>query len=205
MRACLAGAREKLAAVPLFCARSVGQGMGKKHHPHHTHEQGGQRAMNTGQCLKIAERLHTLLVAELGVGLDAERMVEDPLYARDVLLVADAHRGHDLATLAAHFRAGAAEKPSLAQALGVAPQAVAPGLALGARQSTLHQGPKKRDGKALAVSPARLLGSSLLGSIFGASSGNDSARPDRAERSSGLGAAAPRAGAAPGARQRPEA
>jgi hypothetical protein len=153
--------------------------------------------MNTSRCLKIAERLHTLLLAELGVGLDAERMVEDPLYARDVLLVADAYRSHDLATLAAHFRAGAAEKPSLAQALGVAPQAVPPGLALGARQSTLHQGPKKRDGKTLGLSPSRLLGSSLLGSsllgsIFGASSGsgNDSTSPQRVEPSSSWGATA---------------
>ena len=123
--------------------------------------------MNTARCLTIAQRLHLLLVAELGVGLDAQRMVDDPLYARDVLLVADAYTGDDLATLAAHFRQAAAEKPSLAQALGVSPPVVPPGMALGARQSTLHQGPKKRPGQSAASSASR-----LFSSIFGASSGS---------------------------------
>jgi hypothetical protein len=130
--------------------------------------------MNTARCLKIAQRLHLLLVAELGVGLDAERMVDDPLYARDVLLVADAYTGDDLATLSAHFREAAAEKPSLAQALGASPAVVPAGLALGARQSTLNQGPKKRPGTGAGLSASRLFSSIFGTSGSGASSGTGS-------------------------------
>ena len=63
--------------------------------------------MDTHRCLKVADRINNLLWHELQQGIDIERMVEEPLYARDVLLVCDAHAGTDLAALAQHFRAAA--------------------------------------------------------------------------------------------------
>ena len=67
--------------------------------------------MNARRCLKIADRIDTLLRAELGVGLDLQRMLDEPLYRRDVLLVCDAHAGHELAELARLYRAAEAESP----------------------------------------------------------------------------------------------
>ena len=64
--------------------------------------------MNTSRCLKIAARIGTLLEREIGLGVDAKRMLTERLYLRDVLLVCDAHRGA-LAELAAWFRRSAAE------------------------------------------------------------------------------------------------
>lgn len=60
--------------------------------------------MNPTPCLKIAQRISTLLAQELGQGVDAARMVSDPLYARDVLLVCDALGGTELGALAPRFR-----------------------------------------------------------------------------------------------------
>ena len=54
--------------------------------------------------LKIARRIGALLEPEIGVGVDSQRMLDDPRYARDVLLVCDAHVGHELAQLASWFR-----------------------------------------------------------------------------------------------------
>ena len=65
--------------------------------------------MNTRRCLKIAERMDALLLHELGQGVDGLRMVAEPLYARDVLLVCDAMPGTELATLAQQFRVAATE------------------------------------------------------------------------------------------------
>ena len=67
--------------------------------------------MNTRRCLKIAERMDALLLPELGQGVDSLRMVAEPLYARDVLLVCDALPGTEGATLAQQFRMAADEKP----------------------------------------------------------------------------------------------
>jgi hypothetical protein len=64
--------------------------------------------MHTRHCLKIADRIQVLLVREIGQGLDRQRMVGDPLYARDVLLVCDALRQTDAPFLARHFRRAAA-------------------------------------------------------------------------------------------------
>ena len=61
-------------------------------------------AMNTDRLFRIANRIHLLLLKELGQGIDLRRMMTEPLYARDVLLVCDARPGTDLASLAAHFR-----------------------------------------------------------------------------------------------------
>ncbi len=60
--------------------------------------------MNTRHCLKIAIRIDALLVRELGQGMDANRMVAEPRYARDVLLVCDAMRDTDAPELAGHYR-----------------------------------------------------------------------------------------------------
>ncbi len=54
---------------------------------------------------KIAQRINALLQHELGQGIDAKRMLAQPVYARDVLLVCDAMRDSDLALLAQQFRA----------------------------------------------------------------------------------------------------
>ena len=65
--------------------------------------------MNTRRCLKIAERMDALLLHELGQGVDGLRMVAEPLYARDALLVCDAMPGTELAQLAQQFRVAATE------------------------------------------------------------------------------------------------
>ena len=68
--------------------------------------------MNARRCLKIAARIGTLLDQEIGIGVDAKRMLTERLYMRDVLLVCDAHRGNELAELATWFRRSAAEAPA---------------------------------------------------------------------------------------------
>jgi hypothetical protein len=60
--------------------------------------------MNTRRCLKIAARMNGLLKNELGQGVVPARMLSEPLYARDVLLVCEALRGSELAELATRFR-----------------------------------------------------------------------------------------------------
>lgn len=52
----------------------------------------------------IAEHISGLLERELGQGVDARRMVNDALYARDILLVCEAQRGSELYALARQFR-----------------------------------------------------------------------------------------------------
>ena len=63
--------------------------------------------MHPRHALKIAARIHRMLLRELGQGLDRQRMVREPLYARDVLLVCDALRDTDAPFLAQHFRLAA--------------------------------------------------------------------------------------------------
>jgi len=65
--------------------------------------------MNDARLLRIANRIHLLLLRELGQGIDVKRMLAEPLYARDVLLVCDAKPGSDLDSLAQHFRVALAE------------------------------------------------------------------------------------------------
>lgn len=60
--------------------------------------------MNARRCLKIALRIDALIARELGRGVDAERMLSDALYARDVLLVCDSMRDTELAIQSARFR-----------------------------------------------------------------------------------------------------
>jgi hypothetical protein len=54
--------------------------------------------------LQIATKIHFFLMRELGRGIDVEKMLQQPRYARDVLLVCDACRGTELAELAITYR-----------------------------------------------------------------------------------------------------
>jgi hypothetical protein len=54
--------------------------------------------------LQLATRIHYALLRELGGGIDVGRLLKQPLYARDVLLVCDACSGNDLPRLAKAFR-----------------------------------------------------------------------------------------------------
>lgn len=69
--------------------------------------------MNPRRCRDIAQRISTLLTREIGQGIDAHRMVADPLYARDVLLVCDALAVGEAPSLARNFRGAAAAAPAL--------------------------------------------------------------------------------------------
>jgi hypothetical protein len=57
--------------------------------------------------LQIAQRLFQLLLLELDHSIELERLLGDPRYARDVLLVCDACTGSELQAQAAMFRASA--------------------------------------------------------------------------------------------------
>jgi hypothetical protein len=54
--------------------------------------------------LQIATKIHFYLMRELGQGIDVEKMLKQPRYARDVLLVCDACTGTELAQLATQYR-----------------------------------------------------------------------------------------------------
>ena len=54
--------------------------------------------------LQIATRLHFVLLRELGRGIDVGKMLKRDVYARDVLLVCDAHGDPELSRLAQAFR-----------------------------------------------------------------------------------------------------
>ncbi len=53
---------------------------------------------------QIARRIHQLLLREIGHEIQIERLLFEPRYARDVLLVCDACPGGELVPLAALFR-----------------------------------------------------------------------------------------------------
>ena len=52
----------------------------------------------------IAQSIGRLLERDLGHGVDPRRMLNDALYARDVLLVCEAEQGSELHALARQFR-----------------------------------------------------------------------------------------------------
>ena len=58
--------------------------------------------------------MHELLLSELGQGVEPQRMLDEPLYARDVLLVCDALADTELPQLAKSFRRAALEAPPVA-------------------------------------------------------------------------------------------
>ena len=68
--------------------------------------------------LQIAQRLHQALQAEIEHGIEIERLLSEPRYARDVLLVCDALPGGELGTLAALFRAASPPAPGWTGGLG---------------------------------------------------------------------------------------
>jgi len=63
---------------------------------------------STNRRLQLATRIHYALLRELGIGIDVGRLLKQPLYARDVLLVCEACEGHDLRRLAIALRAASA-------------------------------------------------------------------------------------------------
>lgn len=106
--------------------------------------------MDTPRCQELADRLHAQLLQQLGMGLDATRMLHEPLYARDVLLVCAAHPGSELARLAWAFRDAAAPTPA---ATPLQPRPVpAPTTRTGARAPLQRQGGDRAS--AVRASPA---------------------------------------------------
>lgn len=73
--------------------------------------------------LQLAQRIHKLLLRDIDHAIEVERLLADPRYARDVLLVCEAVPGGELVPLAALFRE--ASRPSAGQAAqpGHVPQA----------------------------------------------------------------------------------
>ncbi len=71
--------------------------------------------------LQIAARMHELLLAEIGFGIEVERLLTRERYARDVLLVCDACDGTDLPQLAAQFRRMTPAVPESVPAPAAAP------------------------------------------------------------------------------------
>ena len=59
---------------------------------------------SSNRRLQLATRIHYALLRELGQGVEVGRLLKQPLYARDVLLVCDACEGNDLPRLAKAFR-----------------------------------------------------------------------------------------------------
>ncbi len=76
--------------------------------------------MDTRRCYRIADRLNAGLKHTLGVGIDRDRMVKQPLYARDVLLVCEAMRGSELAHMAGQFRVALAAAEPVPEAVSTA-------------------------------------------------------------------------------------
>lgn len=77
--------------------------------------------------LQIAQRLFQSLLRELDHSIEVERLLGDPRYARDVLLVCDASVGTVLPALAALFRASAppvGRRAGDTPAAGLTPEAV---------------------------------------------------------------------------------
>ena len=62
------------------------------------------KPLDDHQLVQLATRIHYALRRETGIGIDVGRLLKQPLYARDVLLVCDACSGHDLPRLARAFR-----------------------------------------------------------------------------------------------------
>ncbi|HOB96878.1 MAG TPA: hypothetical protein PK306_22370 [Aquabacterium sp.] len=63
--------------------------------------------------LQLAQRIHKLLVKEIEHAIEVERLLADPRYARDVLLVCEAVPGGELGALAALFREASAGQPGV--------------------------------------------------------------------------------------------
>lgn len=73
----------------------------------------GAKRPPLGTRQRIAQRMSLLLLIELGTGIEVRRMLAQPLYARDVLLVCDAMRGTELARLAMLYRTAEAAEAEI--------------------------------------------------------------------------------------------
>lgn len=73
--------------------------------------------------LQLAKRIHQMLLREIDHAIEVDRLLADPRYARDVLLVCEAVPGGELAALAQLFREASRLAPEPAGAPGHAPQA----------------------------------------------------------------------------------
>jgi len=73
--------------------------------------------------LQLAQRIHQLLLREIDHAIEVERLLADPRYARDVLLVCAAVPGGELLPLAQLFREASRRPADRAKEPGHAPQA----------------------------------------------------------------------------------
>ena len=73
--------------------------------------------------LQLAQHIHILLLREIDHAIEVERLLADPRYARDVLLVCDAVPGGELQPLARLFRDASLPQAGPPDAPGHAPQA----------------------------------------------------------------------------------
>jgi hypothetical protein len=69
--------------------------------------------MNRSRALRVGNRINLVLLRQLGKGCDVRRLIDEPLYARDVLYVCDAMPGTDLVALARDFRRALDEEPDV--------------------------------------------------------------------------------------------
>jgi len=60
--------------------------------------------MHSRHCLQLADRMHAVLLRELGAGVDRHRMLKDERYMRDVLLVCEGLAETPGPLLAHHYR-----------------------------------------------------------------------------------------------------
>ena len=73
--------------------------------------------------MQLAQRIHQMLLREIDHAIEVERLLADPRYARDVLLVCESVPGGELVPLAALFREASRPTAGQAQGPGLAPQA----------------------------------------------------------------------------------
>lgn len=72
--------------------------------------------------LQLAKRIHQLLLREIDHAIEVERLLADPRYARDVLLVCEAVPGGELQPLVALFREASRHDGGRPEDPGHAPQ-----------------------------------------------------------------------------------
>ncbi len=73
--------------------------------------------------LQLGQRIQQLLMREIGHAIEVDRLLAEPRYARDVLLVCEAVPGGELVPLAALFREASRPVAGRADEPGHAPQA----------------------------------------------------------------------------------
>ncbi len=131
--------------------------------------------MDTALCLKIAEQMDPLLQRELAQGIEPYRMLAEPLYVRDVLLVCDALPGSELADLARQFRAAAAPPAPVAPARPAKAAPVRAVAAAAAADSLPADSLPAGDDSLPPGRPSRFSPSRFFNSLFGGASDFDGA------------------------------